>query len=110
MEYIVSANRTMGRWVSSLTSLNSQGRRSIGYQSKNNSRDRGENASDDESLVNSIRQRPLPKVYLPEPQAGDSYQMVTISGGTGQKHGDLEAQLESSGPLEITVKKDFGTE
>ena len=110
MEYFVNANRTMGRWVSSLTSLNSYGRRSSGNQSRENSRGRGGNASDDESLVNSVRDRHLQKAYIPELQTGDNYQMVTITGGTGAKEGDLEAQRESSGPLKIAVKKAFGTE
>ena len=96
--------------MSSLTSLNSHGRRSSGNQSKDNSRGRGGNASDDESLVNSVRDRHLQNAYIPELQHGDDYQMVTITGGTGEKDRDLEAQRESSGPLKIAVKKAFGTE
>ena len=100
----------MGRWVSSLRSLNSHGHRSSGNHSRHNGRGRGEDESDDESLVKAVHDRHWQKICNPEAQAGDTHQMVTITGGTGQKNGDLEAQRESSGPLKITVKQDFDTE
>ncbi|KAL8665790.1 MAG: hypothetical protein Q9202_001912 [Teloschistes flavicans] len=109
-ESVVSANRTMGRWVSSLASPGSHGRRLSGNRSKDVSHGRGDNVSDDESLVGGARDGQWQNAFVPEPRAGDTYHMVTITGGTGKEDGDLEGQLGSPAPLKISVKKDFDIE
>lgn len=110
MGYFVSANRTMEKWVSSLTSLNSHGRRSRENEIEDSIGGRGGTASDDKYLVNGRRDSRSQKTYNQEPRAGDTYHVVTIAGGTGKEDKDLEAQEGTSAPLHITVKTDFAIE
>ncbi|KAL9578769.1 MAG: hypothetical protein Q9212_005510 [Teloschistes hypoglaucus] len=110
MGHLVSANGTMGRLVSSLTSLNSHGRRSRENRIGDTIGGRGGTARDDEYLVNGRRDSRWQKTYIQDSRVGETYHVVTIAGGTSKEDKDLEAQEGTSAPLKITVKTDFAIE